>query len=213
MMKTRMDLSNWNRLEHYNFYKDFAEPYFGLTTQLDCTTLYRHAKENEESFFLRYMHASGWAVNQVENFRLRQEDEGVFKYDTIHISTTVGRPDNTFGFSFIPFQEKWESFLPTALQEVERVKNTSGLAITEKTNRLDTVHYSTIPWANFTSITNARQFSIPDSIPKILFGKCDKSSDRQLMSVAVYINHSLADAYHIGQYLEALQEVFHKPLP
>jgi chloramphenicol O-acetyltransferase type A len=207
-MKTLLDLSGWNRAEHFRFFKDFSEPYFGLTAPVDCTSLYKLAKATNTSFFLRYLYASCRAANQVENFRYRIEEGNVVVYDKIHASSTIGRPDGTFGFSFIEDYTAWEDFYREAAKEVERVKQTPGLCFNENAKRQDTCHYSAIPWSKFSSLTHARHFDYPDSAPKISFGKVYKEGSKLLMPIAVYVNHALMDAYHVNLYLEALQEGF-----
>jgi chloramphenicol O-acetyltransferase type A len=36
---------------------------------------------------------------------------------------------------------------------------------------MTTIHFSAIPWLNFTSLSHARSYTFPDSSPKISFGK------------------------------------------
>jgi len=39
-MKTKLDISSWNRKDHFAFFKQFEEPFFGVTVPIDCTTAY-----------------------------------------------------------------------------------------------------------------------------------------------------------------------------
>lgn len=36
-MKNTLNIANWNRKDHYHFFKDFEEPFFGITVNIDCT--------------------------------------------------------------------------------------------------------------------------------------------------------------------------------
>ena len=54
MMTGLLDIENWNRKEHYNFFKDFDEPFFGVSVEIDCTNAYEFCKKNELNFFLYY---------------------------------------------------------------------------------------------------------------------------------------------------------------
>ena len=36
-MKTRIDLATWPRSEHFEFFKQYDMPFFGITAQSDCT--------------------------------------------------------------------------------------------------------------------------------------------------------------------------------
>lgn len=53
-MKQLIDVNSWIRKEHYHFFKDFDEPFFGITTKVDCTIAYKKAKDLGVSFFLYY---------------------------------------------------------------------------------------------------------------------------------------------------------------
>ena len=47
------------------------DPFFGLTTQIDVTSIYKEAKADHASFFLYSLHKIMTAVNEVEEFRYR----------------------------------------------------------------------------------------------------------------------------------------------
>ena len=51
-MKQVIDLDNWNRKEHFAFFSAFDDPFFGVTTLVDFTDVYRQSKEQNVSFFL-----------------------------------------------------------------------------------------------------------------------------------------------------------------
>lgn len=44
-MKQVIDLDNWNRKEHFAFFSAFDDPFFGVTTLVDFTDVYRQSKE------------------------------------------------------------------------------------------------------------------------------------------------------------------------
>ena len=43
-MKHPIDLEHWNRKEHFRFFGSMDDPFFGLTTQIDVTSIYKEAK-------------------------------------------------------------------------------------------------------------------------------------------------------------------------
>jgi len=75
IMKTPIDLTSWPRREHFEFFKQYDMPFFGVTAQLDCTRLYDKAKKDGFSFSAAYHFASLQAVNEVEELRCRIEDD------------------------------------------------------------------------------------------------------------------------------------------
>src|SRR5688572_12422169 len=99
----KIDIENWKRREHFEFFSKMASPYFGIVTEVDCTIAYEEAKAKNQSFFAYYLHKSMVAVNLVDELKLRIVNGDVVSYETIHAGTTIGRPDGTFGFAFINF--------------------------------------------------------------------------------------------------------------
>ena len=65
-MKKKIDIHKWKRREIYRFFKDYDEPYYGITVDLECTAAYEYAKSNKISFFLYYLYLVLKAVNQTD---------------------------------------------------------------------------------------------------------------------------------------------------
>ena len=204
-MKTTIDLKTWNRNAHFEFFSKFEEPFFGITTPIDCTIAYQKSKELQTPFFVYYLHKTLVAVNKIENFRLRIEGDNVVLYDEIDTSATIMREDKTFGFSFIKFHEDLHEFNKTAQIEIQRIQNTPGILTREYPENI--IHFSAVPWINFTGLTHSRNFSIPDSCPKISFGKLLDENSKKTMALSVTAHHGLLDGYHMGLFVEELQNL------
>ena len=204
-MKRELDIANWNRKEHFYFFSAFDEPFFGTTSNIDCTIAYQKAKELQISFFVYYLHKTLAAVNKIENFRYRIEGEKVFVYDQIDVSATIMRDDKTFGFSYIEFHEDINEFNKRVQKEVQRIQNSTGILTREYPENI--IHFSAVPWINFTGLTHSRNFKIEDSCPKISFGKVVEENGKKIMSLAVLAHHGLVDGYHMGLLVEEFQNL------
>ncbi|TRX23631.1 chloramphenicol acetyltransferase [Flavobacterium franklandianum] len=209
-MKTLLDLENWPRKEHFLFFKQFEEPFFGLTVEIDCTKAYATAKQLRTSFFVYYLHKTIVAVNTIESFRYRIVDDSIYIYDSIDVSATIMREDQTFGFSLIEYSPDFEVFSANTFKEIERIQNTSGLLTREFPND-NLIHFSAIPWVNFTSLSHARSYTFPDSCPKISFGKMTIGTDgKRTMSISIHAHHGLMDGFHVSQFLNCFQELMNQ---
>lgn len=209
-MKTRLDLENWNRKEHFLFFKQMEEPFFGVTVRVDCTKGYAKAKELGTSFFIYYLHKTLVAVNAIENFKYRISGEAIDVNQQIDGSATIGRADGTFGFSLITYHTDFEVFEKIALTEMERIQNTTGL-FTRTFEQDNVIHFSAIPWLDFTSLSHARSYGFPDSCPKISFGKMSISEDgKKTMPMSVHVHHGLMDGWHVGQFVDYFQELMNE---
>ena len=207
-MKKELELSTWNRKEHFEFFSKFEEPFFGTTIHFDCTKAYTKAKELGVSFFTYYLHKTLVAVNNIENFRYRIEDGKVFIYDKINVSSTILREDKTFSFSEVEFNEDLNIFIENYNTEATRVQNKTGLFSREHNENI--VHFSAVPWINFTSISHSRSFTFPDSCPKFSFGKMTTENDKKFMSMSVHVHHGLVDGYHLGLFFEEFERLMNE---
>jgi chloramphenicol O-acetyltransferase type A len=205
-MRHSIDLATWPRREHFEFFSQFDEPFFGLVAEVDCTLARAEAGRLGVPFFLYYLYHAVQAANAVPAFRHRIEQGQVFAYDRVHASATIGRPDHTFSFSFIEQQASLADFVAGAQAEIAAIQARSGLGLSERTARPDVLHCSAIPWVRFTGLTHARSFQFPDSAPKISFGQVHAVGAAQHMPVAVNVHHALADGYHVGQFLDLFQQ-------
>ncbi|PQA93139.1 chloramphenicol acetyltransferase [Chryseobacterium shigense] len=201
-----IDLENWNRKEHFEFFSQMESPYFGFTTEVDCTKAYDDAKENGVSFFATYLHRSMIAVNTVDELKLRIVDGQVILYDTIHAGSTIGRSDGTFGFAFIPFSEDFNIFNEAMQKEIEAVQQSSGLRLKNGDLGKDLIRHTTIPWNSFSALLHPTSFNNSESVPKITFGKFSIRDGKKYLPVSVEAHHGLADGLHLARYLEAFQK-------
>lgn len=204
-MKQKLNLDIWNRKEHFLFFKQMEEPFFGITTTIDCTNAYDKAKELNISFFTYYLHKTLVAANAIENFRYRIIENEIYIFDTIDASATILREDKTFGFSLIEYSNNINVFAEITKKEVARIQTTTELFTRDFQENL--IHFSALPWLNFTSFSHARSFTFPDSCPKISFGKMIIENGKKTMSMSVHVHHGLMDGYHVGQFVNYFQEL------
>lgn len=206
-MYKQLIIGNWNRREHFEFFNQFDDPFFGIVAEIDCTNAYNNCKNNSIPFSLYFHYQAIVAVNQTEEFRYRIKNDEIIIFDAIHVTTTIGRDDNTFSFSFIPFTPTLNEFVDLARIEIYRIKNSSGLGLDDNTGRLDVIHFSTVPWIRFTGITHPLNFKFKASIPKITFGRYFHRNDRIIMPVSINAHHGLMDGFHISQFLQLFEQL------
>ncbi|MBX2826601.1 MAG: chloramphenicol acetyltransferase [Flavobacteriaceae bacterium] len=204
-MKKKIDLETWSRKDHFQFFSQFEEPYHSITVEVDCTRTYHESKEKGYSLFLSYLHKSLIAANAVPAFRLRILDGEVYEFDTINASPTIPRPDGTFGFSYIDFHPDFSIFQERAKEVIVKVEKSTGLD--PATSGQNVIHYSSLPWLKFTSLSHARSYSFPDSCPKISFGKMTELNGKRVMPMSVHAHHGLVDGRHVGEYVKILEEI------
>ncbi|WP_283636680.1 CatA-like O-acetyltransferase [Aquaticitalea lipolytica] len=201
------DIENWNRKQHYNHFSKLKDPYFGVTITVDVTKAYHFSKEKKISFFGRYLHDCMKAINDIDELKLRINNSVVEKHEVINASATIMRQDNTFGFSFINFDENLDVFLNNLENEKQRINSTTDLF--PPVNGLDCIHCSALPWLSFSGHKEPVSGEI-DSVPKLAFSKIVFNNDKIEMNVAINVNHALVDGYHVSLFAEKFQYYLNK---
>ena len=202
----KINIDKWNRKEHFEFFREFDNPFYNITTEVDCTEAFRKSKAEGISFFAYYLYKSIEAVNSIECFKYRIEDKKVVLHDVIHVAVTIARDDGTFGFSFVPFSRDFDQFILDLKKEIDAVQQSTGLRLNNDGRRMDVIHFSSLPWIKFTGLTHASNYNTSESVPKITFGRAFDRGDKKYLPIAIEVHHGLIDAFHIAKFLETFQE-------
>lgn len=203
----KIDIQNWNRKEHFEFFSKMKSPFLGITANVKITSGYQKVKENKYSLFAYYLHSSMKAVNTIREFKYRIIDNEVFELEKINAGSTILREDKTFGFIYVEFDEDFNIFNNRLKSEINEVKISSGLRLNNEDIKTDLIRHTTIPWVSFTSLLHPTHFNNTDSVPKISFGKIFESDKEMFLPVSVEAHHGLIDGYHIGEYFRMFEEI------
>ena len=205
-MKQQIEIETWERRENYLFFREFANPYYTVTAQVDVTRAYARAKEAGIRFSHFTIYASLRAANAVEALRYRQIDGRVWLFDRIRLNTPVALPDGSFVSVVVPCTDTLHQFVEAMQDAIRRATAGEGDAYGADTQK-DTFVISVNPWYSFTGM----QFQFPknagENIPLSVFGKMELTGGgRRTMPVAVSFHHGFADGRHVGRYWELFQQ-------
>ncbi len=197
-----INIESWNRKRLYTHFRQLKDPYFGVVIPFDVTKAYKFSKAQNVSFFVKYLHDCMKAINAVDNFRYRIIDDKVVDFDVIHASATITRKDNTYGFSYITFNENLEQFVINFNKEKERIQNSDELY--PPVNGQDCIHCSALPCFSFSGHKEPSSGQL-ESIPELAFSKVEETNGKLIMNVSIHVNHALIDGYHVGLFAEKFQ--------
>jgi chloramphenicol O-acetyltransferase type A len=189
-MHREIDIEGWERKTTFEFFKDYEDPFFNLTANLDVTRLFYAAE----------------TANDIREFRLRILDEKVVEFDRIHVTQTFLNDDDTFSFSYFEMQPDVFEFDRKGRIARERYKRLKTFDV--ESDRIDLIYFSVIPWVSFTSFKHASRFDNRQTVPRMVFGKIFELADRKLMPFSVEVHHALVDGVHVGKLFNRLQEKF-----
>jgi chloramphenicol O-acetyltransferase type A len=200
-----IDLRTWKRRDHYLWFRNYAQPFFSVTVDVDVTPVWNKCrKPGAPSFFLSSVFPMLKAANDIEAFRLRLRPRGVWRHDRVAVGPTIMRPDDTFGFVRLEPAASFEEFSADSRAAIAHAEERKALAPSKKITD-DIIFQSVLPWLRFTSFTNA----LPGkgaSIPRVVFGQCARQGSRMTMPVAVEVHHALVDGLDVARFFERFGE-------
>lgn len=202
-MRTEVDLESWPRKTTYEFFKDYEDPFFNLSANLDVTAFYSFCKQNNLSISLSILYYSLAAVNQIREFRIRLQDGKLVEFDVIHATQTILNSDETFSFAYFPMQSDVFEFNTTGRTAMDKYKALKSFDV--ESDRLDLIYCSAIPWVSFTSFKHASRLDRTQTIPRVVFGKMFDAGPLKKMPLSVEVNHMIIDGFHVGKLFNNLQ--------
>lgn len=205
-----IDIEKWNRKEHYHFFSNMDFPYFGITTEVDCTAAYENSKRNAHSFFSSYLHKSMIAVNAIPELKFRILEDKVVSFPVINAGATIAREDGTFGFIFVDYSEDFQTFNDSLQEEIQAVQISTGLRLSNEDLKKNLIRHSTIPWTSFSALLHPTNLNNKESVPKITFGKFSSRNGKKYLPVSIEAHHGLADGLHLSRYLAEFQKQLDK---
>jgi chloramphenicol O-acetyltransferase type A len=202
---TEIDIESWPRRTTYEFFKDYDDPFFNFSANLDVTELYGFCKLHRLPYSLAALHCCQKAANEIREFRTRLFDGRLVEFERIHITQTILNDDETFSFSYYEMIDDIFSFVQSAKTAREYYKQLKTFDV--ESDRTDLIYYSVIPWVSFTSFKHATRLDKRQTVPRIVFGKMFDHGATKLMPLSVEANHTIMDGLHVGKLFNRFQEI------
>ena len=195
-----IDMEQDPRKEQYAYFRTFANPYVGLTVNVDITGLLPRKARGESLFFLT-LYAVSRAANSVPELRRRIRGDQVVEYGWCPTSHTVALDTGAYCYCRLSADMPLEDFLLYAKAAQMQAKQAPSLDDGEEGESLFFV--SCVPWVSYTAMVQPVP-SPADSNPRITWGKYFQQEGRTLLPVTLLVNHALVDGLHIARFYEAL---------
>lgn len=200
-----INLSTWERAEHYNFFKNSDYPQYNICMNIDITNFLDQIKKKKLSFYYSMVFAAMQAANEVPQLRYRIRGDQVVLHDKIHPSfTDITTGSELFKLVTVDLENTMEAFVEVAAKKA--ADQTRYFPLEELAGRDDLVYITCIPWISFTHLSHTINLRKDDAVPRISWGKYFKEGDRVLLPFSVQVHHALADGLHVGRYVEILQK-------
>jgi len=200
-----LDIANWKRKELFEFFIDYAQPYFNVCTPVDITNLVSFVRARSDLRISVALHYLGLRIaNEIEGFRYRLKEKQVFVHDVVHGGTTVLMPNETFTYAYFDYEPDFQKFIAGMTNAVDEVRAGDGKL--KPTMRDDVIYHTSLPWMSFTSFAHARNKGRGESIPRIVYGKFSEENSRLMIPISVEVHHALMDGIDVGRFFNRFEE-------
>ncbi len=204
-MYSDLDIEKWPRKTTFEFFKNFEDPFFNFSANVDVGLLYKFCKRNDLSFSLTVLYCSLVAANEIREFRIRLFCGRLVEFDRIHATQTILNDDETFSFAYFEMKDDVFEFNRSGKEALEKYKAMKTFDV--ESDRADLIYYSVIPWVSFTSFKHASRLDKGQTVPRIVFGKHFDEGDNKMMPLSVEANHRIMDGLHVGKFFMRFQEI------
>lgn len=198
-----LNLEHFPRKEHFAYFQTFANPYVGITVDVDITRFLAAVKRAELPFSLSLIYCLGRAANRVPQLRQRILDGVPVEFDRCDTSHIVLHADESYGYCRLNCMQSLDEFLPEASALHKRAGVDSD--IDDGDDALSLLFVSCLPWLRFRDLTLPTPVPA-DSNPRITCGKYETQNGRTVLPVNLLANHALVDGLHIHRFFAALDE-------
>jgi chloramphenicol O-acetyltransferase type A len=202
-----IDLENWERREHFEYYRNQLKCSYNLTVQLDVTNLLKKVKQHQLKFYPCMIYCISKIVNETQEFKMAVDSEGKLGYyDVIHPNYTIFHEDDkTFSDVWTEYSVDFKTFYQRITDEIKFYKDKKGIKV--KANQPQNFFcISCVPWLSYTNFsTSVMEVEQPSLFPIITFGKFMEVDDCWKMPFTVNIAHAVADGYHTAKLINDIQ--------
>lgn len=203
-----INIEQWERKDHYHYYMDVIRSTYSLTSEIDVTNLLTKLKSRNLRIYPVQIYIITTIVNRYQEFRMDFDADGRLGYwDEVYPSYTVfNKERETFSGIWTDYDPSFSKFYENCMRDIDQYSPATCFEPKPRT-KANTFNVSSVPWFGFTALN----FNIHDDgrhlSPIFTLGKISDKDGRKSMPVSLQVHHAVCDGFHIGRFLNALQEM------
>lgn len=196
-----IDLSTWTRRINYQYFSTFANPTYGFNVRIDITEVLNYSKETHTSFFINFLYIITLVNNDCPSLRLRQLDDMVVLFDTIHPTYTIKTDDGSFNNGFFEFTRDYQEFYQRCKKDIEENKKTTKFINEYNAPEYDRFYSSCLTTIDILGMNHPIDTNDKKSmnVPRIFWDKYIKENDRYYLTLNMTVSHALIDGEELSQ--------------
>lgn len=211
-MFNKINLSTWERREHYNHFMNNLRCNYSMTVNIDITKLLEYVHKENFRLYPAIIHICSSVINSHYEFRMAKDSDGTLGYfDNSHPSYTVFNDETkTFSGIWTAAESKFATFYKNFLQDVSQYSSTIKYA--PKDNQPQNTYYiSCLPWTSFTALNVQIHDDGATLTPRFTIGKYFEDQGKILLPFSAEFHHAVCDGYHASLFFNHVQTLANLP--
>ena len=203
-----IDVDNWERKEHFDYYRTKIVCGYCMTVKLDITHFLEQVKKNNLRFYPSFIYCAARIVNSMKEFKMGVDAEGrPGYYDVSNPNLTIFHEDNhTFSDLWTEYSPDFKEFYKNTVDNMDKYSTAHGIKV--RANQPPNFFcISCVPWVEYESYNTYTPAGTPNMFPILTFGKFSEKDGKYTMPFTLNISHASADGYHTGKFINDLQEL------
>jgi chloramphenicol O-acetyltransferase type A len=205
----KINMETWPRRQHFEFFRGFDHPHFGLCANVDLTAFYLFIKQHKISFSIAIVYLIARTANTIPEFRYRIRSGEVVEHEVVHPSSTILVGEEVFSFCTFDYSQDFSTFAACAAERIAFIREHP--VVENEVGRDDLLYMTAIPWVSFTGFMHPMHLNPADSVPRFAWGKFFEEGAFLKMPLAVQGHHALMDGVHVGKFYAEIQAYLNQP--
>lgn len=196
-----INLARWERTAHYQIFRNYAQPQYCITFELDITHFLEVIKKQKYSFTFSFIFAVSKCANQIKEFRYRFVEGKPVIFDKINTAFTyLDKNTELFKVVNVEMTDTMDEYITLATKK-EQAQNEYFTAPLGN----DVFQFSAFPWITYTHISHTDSGKKDNATPLFDWGKYFEQDGKIMLPLSVQVHHSFVDGVHIGKLADVLQ--------
>ena len=203
-----IDMASYPRRAHFDYFTHLANPWVGVTVDVDVSDFVPFCRARGCSFTLAFMHAAALAADAVPELRRRVRGDGIVEYAECPTSHTELRPDGAYAYCTLRHHLPFDAYLAGAAAAQAACR--AGGSIEEDDDVDGMLFVTALPWLRYRAFFQPTPGNA-ESNPRVSWGRYGEDGRGRLtLPVTLLAHHALVDGIHIAAFFDNLNAELEK---
>lgn len=197
-----INMQEWNRAMHCQIFRNYVEPMFCVSLELDITKFLEEIHRKKYSFTYSMVYTVSKCANEIDEFKYRFLNGDVVLFDKINTSFTyLNKETDLFKVVNVDMKDSLKEYVELAdkTQKDQAAYFTGPMGV-------DVYQFSAMPWISYTHISHTNSGKKESSTPLFDWGRYFERDGRYILPFSVQVHHSFVDGVHVGRFVGNLQK-------